>query len=143
MSKTNCNENLDLVDSRINLVRDIVEEVFKKDKDYLIFELSRKLSGLSITSDEEKLEVEDGGEWLQIDSLSKLRAEVGGRFQTLKARWLDAGFPLKAKKGQKIPEYELIQEGWVELEGWILKQGFEARYRPSESEYLFEIRKLS
>lgn len=79
-------------------------------------------------------------QWIEIESLSRLRGVVGGRFQNLKNRWVAAGFPLRAHRGDKSADYELNSEGWVELSNWILKQGFEARLTPEKPEVIFELR---
>lgn len=79
-------------------------------------------------------------EWIGIESLSRLRSIVGGRFQNLKQKWTEAGFPLREHRGDKAGEFEIDQRGWLELSAWILKQGYEARLNPSKAEYLFEVR---
>ncbi len=81
-------------------------------------------------------------EWDPIDSLSKLRALVGGRFQNLKDRWIAAGLPLREHRGDKDGKSDVNQGGWIELSSWIAKQGYEARLTPESKEALFEIRKI-
>jgi hypothetical protein len=80
------------------------------------------------------------GEWTGVESLSRLRSVVGGRFQNIKKKWTDAGFPLREHRGDKWQEYTLHKEGWVELASWIAKQGFESRLTPESREFLFELR---
>ena len=85
--------------------------------------------------------------WLPIESLSSLRATVGGRFQQLKERWVEAGLPLREHRGDRSAGAVIDQKGWIELTNWMLKQGFEARsvtekVTESENEVLFEVRKL-
>ena len=83
------------------------------------------------------------GEWTGIESLSRLRSVVGGRFQNIKKKWTDAGFPLREHRGDKWQEYTLDKDGWVELACWIAKQGFEARLTPESREFLFELRQAA
>ncbi len=39
--------------------------------------------------------------WTRIESLSRLRAIVGGRFKNLKEKWVGAGFPLREHRGDR------------------------------------------
>jgi hypothetical protein len=81
--------------------------------------------------------------WEKIESLSSLRAIVGGRFQQLKDRWVGAGLPLREKKGDRTQLSKIDGAGWNELALWINKQGFEIR-RPDQSDTsstVLEIRK--
>lgn len=80
--------------------------------------------------------------WTGVESLSRLRALVGGRFQQLKQRWIDAGLPLRAHRGDRTGRVEIDRDGWLELAAWIQKQGFEARLTNEISEFLFEVRSL-
>lgn len=79
--------------------------------------------------------------WIGIESLSQLRALVGGRFQNLKERWLSAGFPLKEHRGASEAQATLDPDGWRDLSQWILTQGFEARISTKGTSYLFEVKK--
>ncbi|MBX7139143.1 MAG: hypothetical protein K1X83_14305 [Oligoflexia bacterium] len=79
-------------------------------------------------------------EWVGIESLSALRAMVGGRFHSLKTRWVEAGLPLKEHRGDKVTLGELDKSGWIELTSWISKQGFEVRLCPDRPGSLFELR---
>jgi len=79
-------------------------------------------------------------DWAGVESLSRLRSVVGGRFQNIKKKWTDAGFPLREHRGDKWQEYTLDKNGWLELVIWIAKQGFEARLTPESREMLFELR---
>lgn len=81
-------------------------------------------------------------EWIGVESLSRLRGLVGGRFQSIKRKWTEAGFPLRAHRGDRWKDFKVNDKGWVDLSNWILKQGFEARLAPESAEYIFEIRKL-
>jgi hypothetical protein len=80
-------------------------------------------------------------EWIGIDSLSRLRAEVGGRFQNLKDRWIEAGFSLKEHRGDKSQKVEINKSGWLELSNWISGQGYEVKLVSDRVGILFEIRK--
>ncbi len=124
-----------------DLLSQVFNEAFKKNKDFLVHQLALRfsLSGQPASSAEGDVNAES--EWIVIDSLSKLRALVGGRFESLKARWQGAGFPLKRKKGDKISDYQVNDAGWVELESWIAKQGYLARCRPDKENCVFEILK--
>jgi hypothetical protein len=84
------------------------------------------------------------GEWMPIESLSQLRAQVGGRFKNLKEKWIGAGLPLREHRGDREASAEIDQQGWVELSLWISKQGFETRLVKSsnpENTILFEVKK--
>jgi hypothetical protein len=81
-------------------------------------------------------------EWTPISSLSQLRTEVGGRFENLKKRWEQAGFPLRAHRGEELGEFSVIQEGWLELSSWLHKQGFENRLEENAAGIAFSIRRM-
>lgn len=85
---------------------------------------------------------ESGAEatWIGIDSLSRLRGHVGGRFQNLKERWLGAGFPLKDHRGDKLESITLDPLGWLELVSWLSRQGYEARAVDAAKGFYFEIK---
>lgn len=87
--------------------------------------------------------IQNGGDWEEIDSLSKLRSLVGGRFQNLKDKWLAAGFPLKQDKSSKTGVYTLNEKGWIELSSWISNQGFEVRLNPEKKDSIFEIKHVN
>lgn len=89
---------------------------------------------------DERIAPSSSEEWQPIESLSRLRSQVGGRFQQLKQRWVAAGFPLKEHRGDKTSEVRLDERAWLELSAWMLKQGYEARLTPERSDVLFEIR---
>lgn len=82
-----------------------------------------------------------GDEWQGIESLSQLRATVGGRFRNIKERWLAAGFPLRAHKGERKGKARLNEAGWRELAGWIDAQGYDARLVTGDGPLLFEVRR--
>ncbi len=83
------------------------------------------------------------GEWVGIESLSRLRSVVGGRFQNIKKKWTEAGFPLREHRGDRIKRFAINDSAWIELSSWILKQGYEARLAPENSDFLFELRLIS
>ena len=85
-------------------------------------------------------ETETESAWIGIDSLSRLRGHVGGRFQNLKERWLGAGFPLKDHRGDKLEVITLDPLGWLELVSWLSRQGFEARAVDATKGFYFEIK---
>ncbi|RIL08408.1 MAG: hypothetical protein DCC75_08995 [Proteobacteria bacterium] len=84
----------------------------------------------------------NGADWVGVESLSRLRAIVGGRFQNLKQKWIEAGLPLRERKGQKIDVSKVNEKGWIELSNWILKQNFEARLTLDNPEHIFELRSV-
>ena len=80
-------------------------------------------------------------EWVGIESLSRLRGLVGGRFENIKKKWVDAGFPLREHRGDKAKKASVDEAGWSDMASWLLKHGFEARLLPESKEFLFEVRK--
>lgn len=79
-------------------------------------------------------------EWIGIESLSRLRSVVGGRFQNIKKKWVDAGFPLREHRGDRWKDFEINHDAWLELAAWIAKQGFEARLTPDSEEFIFQLK---
>jgi len=84
----------------------------------------------------------DSSEWARIESLSQLRALVGGRFQNLKQRWVAAGFPLREHRGDREGKAAVNHDGWIELSVWISKQGFETRLAADADPWLLELKKI-
>ena len=78
--------------------------------------------------------------WTRIESLSRLRAIVGGRFKNLKEKWVGAGFPLREHRGDREERGTVNTEGWLELSSWISRQGYEVRLAGETDHWLFEIR---
>jgi hypothetical protein len=78
--------------------------------------------------------------WTRIESLSRLRAIVGGRFKNLKEKWVGAGFPLREHRGDREERGSVNTEGWLELSSWISRQGYEVRLAGEADPWLFEIR---
>ncbi len=81
--------------------------------------------------------------WIKIESLSKLRAIVGGRFKNLKEKWVGAGFPLREHRGDRDERGVINSDGWLELSSWISRQGYEVRLADESDGWLFEIRSQS
>jgi len=131
-----------LVDHSVVVFESALREAFERHRDRFVHEISAKL-GRSALKDGV---ISDNGskenEWIAIESLSRLRNLVGGRFQNLKKKWMNAGFPLREHRGDKGTDYQVDQKGWIELSNWILKQGYEAKLAPEQSKYLFELREL-
>ncbi len=126
------------------IVTAVVDEAFLRRKNFLIGEIAARIAnrqpaqgvvGLEATSAEP-------GPWTSIESLSRLRSIVGGRFQNLKDRWTGAGFPLREHRGEEHEKTQVDERGWLELMSWVSKQGFEARLTPDATGHYFEIRKL-
>jgi len=127
-----------MVTSSVSMVTRAVSKAFEDNRDYL---LSQLLKIQMVERNKEQIFQNAEDEWISIDSMSKLRGIVGGRFDTLKAKWQLVGFPIKEKKGDQLPPFTVNPEGWIELETWLLKSGFAARLKPSDPQVLFEIKK--
>lgn len=122
---------------------DCLDEVFSSREDFYVATLGQKLRvGMSQSSGAKESAASDAA-WIGIESLSRLRAVVGGRFQNIKQRWVDAGLPLKEHRGERTESFTLDQEGWVTLSSWIASQGFEIRLTPDRRDQVFEIRPVS
>jgi hypothetical protein len=130
---------VDIITSRSELIKRAIKRAFEENRDYLISKLRSSSNQFEISADTPEAAQED--DWVAIDSMSKLRAIVGGRFDTLKAKWQSAGFPVKQKKGDSIPEFVVDSSGWTDLESWLLKMGYKARLRPDFKDRVFEIKK--
>ena len=114
-----------------------LEELFTEHREFFVHEISLMIRRAGV----DPASVKDGGDpWIPVESLSRLRGIVGGRFQNLRKRWIDAGFPFREHRGDKSGDYTLDERGWIELSNWILKQGYEARLAPKEADHLFELR---
>lgn len=126
-------------------MRRIVREAIFRRKQALVFYLARALeqgyqSAASVQRNNVDLDAEG---WEKIESLSQLRSVVGGRFQNLKKKWVEAGFPLREHRGDRGGiEIEISQQGWLELAVWVSGQGYEVRLADSSSAWFFEVRKL-
>ena len=122
-------------------IRQLVRGALERRHQAIVFYLAKQISG-GIEKEDVLLETIDEPldyDWEAIESLSQLRAKVGGRFQKLKERWLAAGFPLREHRGDRDGEVELVHEGWVELSLWIQRQGYKTRLAKEGDSWLFEI----
>ena len=117
-----------------------VKTAFQNIHQSLVEYLSERINKEVLLKNRETKDSE--AEWIQIESLSRLRSIVGGRFSNLKKKWEDAGFGLVAHRGERGRVDKLKQEGWVELSNWILKQGYEVRPKREGEDSLFSIRPL-
>ena len=125
-------------------LRAFVRRAIERRRQVLVYEIARRCESLM---NEKQLRGqipgdESGTDWIRIESLSKLRALVGGRFQNLKDRWVRAGFPLREHRGDRTGQKNIDYQGWIELSAWINKQGFELKLADEKEEWLFELRKL-
>jgi hypothetical protein len=141
----NLNEQLldNVVDSSNNFFEAVVDEVFVEKRSFFVHSIAQKLKELELSPAASAEHAEEEREWVQIESLSRLRSIVGGRFQNLKQRWVAAGLPLKKHRGDQVEEFEVSEEGWLELSTWILDQGYEVRVSGSKTTSLLELRPLS
>lgn len=130
----------DIINSRSEVLKKAIRKAFEDNRDYLLFKFNQLLS--STKSNNQEIEYSAESDWLAIDSMSKLRAIVGGRFDTLKSKWVAAALPVKQKKGDEIPEFSVDLSGWSELENWLMKMGYKARLRSDLSDRVFEIKKM-
>ncbi|MCB0339149.1 MAG: hypothetical protein KDD53_06075 [Bdellovibrionales bacterium] len=125
----------------LRMVESVVTNAFSSQREFLIHSLTQLL----VESEYGASQPETSGcfskeEWTEIESMSRLRSTVGGRFQNLKERWLQAGFPLREHRGDKDSDFKVDDLGWIELSNWISKQGYEVRLCPDKANCLFEIR---
>ena len=101
-----------------------------------------RLATLSGTQQQLEATPQNSSSWMPIESLSALRNLVGGRFHNLKAKWVEAGLPLREHRGDKGKDFEVDKVGWIELTNWISKQGFEVRLTEERIDCLFELRNI-
>ncbi len=127
-------------DERSRVVELAVRLAFESSRDSIVHSLVKKLSEIPVAAESASDPSGDQGNWIEIESMSRLRSLVGGRFQNLKDRWTQAGFPLREHRGDKDKGFKLDERGWLELANWVAKQGYEVRLRPDKPECLFEIR---
>lgn len=124
-------------------VTSIVRDSFEQHREIFINALVQRLGAVprqaSAVSDSQA----SMAAWVDIESLSRLRSVVGGRFENLKKRWVEAGFPLREHRGDKEKDYKVLQSGWDEMAGWLLKHGFESRLTPDSPVALFQVREIS
>ena len=134
-----------LVNAEREVFAEVLNEAFDRRRPQLAFELQRVLS----RAEPERAPAVAGGSptpaerWVAVESLSRLRSLVGGRFQNVKDRWVSAGFPLREHRGEELHQVAASETGWLELSTWIAKQGFEARLTPESKEGFFEVRRVA
>lgn len=133
---------LSIRENTLAFFEQVCREVFKQKRDYLVHRFTQQLCTVGTVASDGAGNSYTEQNWVGIESLSRLRSVVGGRFQNLKKRWMKAGLPLKEHRGDQNLEFTLNEEGWVELTNWILKQGYEARLTDIQTGYLFELRPL-
>ena len=121
-----------------------LRKAFAARRDIFIFEIVKQLGRERLAGPQQVAEEgPQSGGWIDIESLSKLRNVVGGRFENIKRKWVGAGFPLREHRGDKAGQFEVNSEGWVELSNWMSKHGYESRLRPDRAECLFQIKALA
>lgn len=128
-------EKVNLSEMLKKRVDGLIRQVFKERREFFVSQIKNKLGDLA-SKNGSTVEFE----WQGVESLSQLRSIVGGRFQNLKERWVNAGLPLREHKGDRESVPKIDQQHWLELSSWILKQGFETRLAQSEVDHLFEIK---
>ena len=122
----------------------LASEAFRRRRQVIVFEVARQL--LAVLESRgfgagrgQLLVAGDSAQWQKIESLSQLRAAMGGRFKNLKERWVEAGFPLREHRGDREGKAAVDPNGWVELSLWINKKGFEVRLAEESEPWLFEL----
>lgn len=133
-----------LMEAERAFVADVVNAAFDRRRPQLAFELKRALQHAVPAKSNAPLEATSvvTDEWIAVESLSRLRSLVGGRFQNVKDRWVESGFPLREHRGEEHKPVTPSEKGWVELSTWIAKQGFEARLTPESTAGFFEVRRV-
>ena len=124
----------------IKFIENTIQNVMRNRRDYFLYIVSEQIKTLNLEVGLQGAVQSSTGEWLPIESLSKLRAIVGGRFQNIKNKWVEAGFPLREHRGDRQEEFEVNKDGWISLSNWIISQGYEARLAAENPKCLFEIR---
>lgn len=133
----------DLVEGATSLLESVVNQVFESRRDSYVFQCANRLRELVSDAREVASAAPVINDWVEIESLSRLRTVVGGRFENTKKKWIAAGFPLREHRGDKLSAFVVNEAGWIELSNWIIKQGFETRQNPGKEHCLFELRKIS
>jgi len=131
-----------LLSRALGFFEQALTEAFRSRRDVFIFEMVKKLRREQLSQQAAVPEGAEQGGWVDVESLSRLRNVVGGRFENIKKKWVGAGFPLREHRGDKVKDFEIDTEGWVELSNWMSKHGFESRLRPDRAECLFQIKAL-
>ncbi|HQH27736.1 MAG TPA: hypothetical protein PLP17_10100 [Oligoflexia bacterium] len=129
---------------RMSEMRRIVHNAVYARRTALVYQLARQVfEVLDAVPAETAQAAKSDPNWQQVESLSQLRAVVGGRFQNLKEKWIKAGLPLREHRGDRAERANLDMHGWLELASWISRQGFEVRLADREDSCLFEVRESS
>ena len=118
----------------------LIEDSLDMRRQAIVYSLARKFYNLMPSS--ESIKSDENNRWIEISSLSKLRASVGGRFNNLKKRWVDSGLPLRSHKGDREQGAVINKDAWLEMVNWINGQGFEALLGEQADNYLFKIKKM-
>ena len=116
----------------VNEVESVVQEVIDELRPFFLGSVHRVLDQRAST---------EGG-WQVIVSLSSLRSAVGGRFETLRDLWTNAGLPLRAHRGDDSDQYTLNEDGWLALCRWLSKKGYQVKPDGEDDRTLFSIRKV-
>lgn len=132
-----------LLEHTVSSFEAYLREAFGARRDIFVFEIIKQLRREQFAGPRAAVEEAGDGGWTDIESLSKLRNVVGGRFENIKRKWVGAGFPLREHRGDKAGSFEVNSEGWVELSNWMSKHGYESRLRPDRAECLFQIKPLA
>jgi hypothetical protein len=135
----------DDVENRINELKSMVRNAVELRKSAIVYGVAQKLfHAFENVAENAPVSVVQGkGSWVKIESLSQLRAAVGGRFRNLKDKWTGAGLPLREHRGDRTGKANLSFDGWVELAAWITKQGYEVKLAGEEEPWLFEVRRIT
>ena len=120
-----------------------LEKALKNWRPRIVLALEHRFRALLKEGQTTQPEAVSHNDWTGVESLSRLRSLVGGRFQNIKKKWVDAGFPLREHRGDRWKDFSVDESAWVDLSNWILKQGFEARLTRDSKEFLFELRAIS
>ena len=136
------------IDIGLEHVRHMVRQALERRRQSIVFFIAKQTHDLMGNSKSNTFQtsidkdLDESQRWIQIESLSQLRAMVGGRFQKLKERWVGAGFPLREHRGDRAEKAQVDQGGWLELSLWISRQGYRTRLADSTEPWLFEIQQL-
>jgi hypothetical protein len=130
----------DLFDLYTTTVEQALRKLLTEGRDSHVRHVMRILNSSNLVVHGKGADASSEGEWQLIDSLSRLRSAVGGRFDNIKKKWISAGLPLKEHRGDKGKNVLLKEQGWIELCDWINRQGFEVRRCAEDGAAFFEIK---
>jgi hypothetical protein len=120
-----------------------IEQVLKKREATFVIQAAQIIaSELSVADPSRNDDALVATKWQPIESLSRLRAIVGGRFENIKKKWTEAGLPLREHRGDKDKTFAIDSAGWEELSAWLLKHGYESRITPQSELGAFEVRPI-